>query len=96
MFKEFTIEIKIHEEILHIVHVTASDMLQERDEETQTVIRILAQLDKKWNGLRTKVTKCALVNSRIKLRSTEDIEQGIFEDKVCLNGDFVCGTNLHC
>ena len=78
------------------MHKTASDMLQERDEETQTVIRILAQLDKKWNGLRIKVTNCALVSSRIKLRSTEDIEQGIFEDKVCLKGDLVCGTNFNC
>ena len=67
---------------MNIVHVTANDMVQERDEEAQVVIRILAQLDKKWNNLRVKVLKSNMLNARVTIRSSEDIESGNVSERV--------------
>ena len=58
-------------------------MLQERDEEAQVVIRILAQLDKKWNNLRIKVQKCTMISAKVTIRSSEDVERGDFSERVC-------------
>lgn len=85
-FQEFDEDVVVYEERFHIVHVTGKSMVEERDEEAQTVIRILAQLDKKWNSLRCKVTKCAQLNTRVRLRTSEDVEKGDFEERVCDNG----------
>ena len=64
------------------MHVTAKDMVQERDEEAQTVIRILAHLDKKWNMFRAKVSKCSRISARVKVRSSDEIENEDFEERV--------------
>ena len=57
-------------------------MVQERDQEAQAVIRILVQLDKKWNNLRLKIEKCSMVNMKVRMRSSEDVEKGKFDERV--------------
>lgn len=86
--QEFNEQIRIYEEILHIVHATASSILQDRDEETQTVVRMIAQVDKRWNGLRVKIEKGGLLKLKVKLRSPDDVERWEFEEKVISSSVF--------
>ena len=81
--QEFNLQIQSYEDRLNIIHMAANDMVQERDEEAQVVIRILAQLDKKWNSLHAKIQKCASINKRVEIKTSEDVEKGNFNERVC-------------
>ena len=64
------------------MHITASSILQDRDQDSQTVVLMIAQVDKRWNSLRTRVEQSATLRMKVKLRSPDDFERWEFEDQV--------------
>ena len=71
-------------------------MLQEREDEAQAVVQILAQLGKKWNSLRMKLQSHGWINQRLKMRSVIDVERGNIDKRVGSFSTVIVQFNCSC